>query len=134
MNIVAKLLFVALLIGLALSIPMRVKATIGQYTCNWSHYGQCYGELQQWMSECTRYCSQYGYTAGTGQYCYGLETTQYSYYTDPLTGQTTTVMGPPTYSQVCWPTEYADFSCFQQCVYGYNSGLEACISGWCTQA
>lgn len=90
-------------------------------------------QLQSWMNGCTQDCTEFSYTAGSGQYCYGLEKTPYDSYTDPFTGQTTTVLGPPTYSQECWPTEYANYSCLQQCVSEYNSGLEACISEWCTQ-
>jgi hypothetical protein len=132
MKAITKLLFVALLIGVALSLPAKVKASSGQYTCNWQYYGQCYGNLQSWMNGCTQDCTEYSYTAGSGQYCYGLATNPYAWYTDPVTGQTTTVLGPTTYSQVCWPTEYSNFSCLQQCVSEYNSGLEDCVSEWCT--
>ena len=43
MKAIAKLLFVALLIGVALSLPTKVKAGGTTYTFNWTNYSECYG-------------------------------------------------------------------------------------------
>ena len=53
MKAITKLLFVALLIGVALSLPTKVRAGGTTYTCDWQYFGQCVGQLQQWLEQCT---------------------------------------------------------------------------------
>ena len=43
MKAITKLLFVALLIGVALSLPTKVRAGGTTYTCDWQYFGQCVG-------------------------------------------------------------------------------------------
>jgi hypothetical protein len=116
MKVVSKLLFVALLIGVVLSISPKVQAS-GGYTCNWTNYGQCYGQLQTWMDGCAEGCSDSG--SGSNTYCY---TTTYTY---TLDGELYT----STY-QDC--DQYNNISCMQTCVNEYNDQLTACIEDNCT--
>ena len=67
MKAITKLLFVALLIGVALSLPTKVRAGGTTYTCDWQYFGQCVGQLQQWLEQCTQDCSEYN-DSGPGKF------------------------------------------------------------------
>jgi hypothetical protein len=116
MKIVTKLLFTALLIGVALNLPPKVHAS-GGYTCNWSNYGQCYGNLQSWMDTCAEGCTADG--SGNNTYCYN---TTYTYYIDGNL-YTSTYQNCDTLNNT---------SCMQNCVNDYNDQLTVCIEDNCT--
>lgn len=127
MKAITKLLFVALLIGIALSLPTKVKASDTNYTCNWSLYGQCYGDLQSWMNQCAQDCTQYAGMAGTDQYCYTIETTRW------ITSNGVTVTNTVDETE-CWATELSGASCISGCIDEYHSGYWGCIDSYCTPA
>jgi hypothetical protein len=127
MKAITNLLFVALLIGVALSLPTRVRASGGEYTCHNPNYPECYDPLLGWMQQCMEGCSESGSGQGT-QYCYS---TSYSGCFPPNPDGTVT----------CYSSTYNDCdtipsnaqSCAQQCVNEYNSQYNNCLSDWCTQ-
>lgn len=124
MKAITKFLFVALLIGVALNLPTKVRAGGTNYTCdNWPAYGECYGQLQTWMNQCAQDCTQYAGMAGTDQYCYTVETTSWNTDTNTLSVSDATT---------CWATELSGASCISSCVNGYHSGYWGCIDSYCT--
>lgn len=126
MKIITKLLFVALLIGVALSLPSRVRAGSGTegWTCNWSAYGACYTTLQQWMAECTRDCSEDG--GGSDFICYDAYE-PYEYYDNGV------LVVVPYWTQDCENVPATGATCIQGCVSQYNSQYESCLTNNCTE-
>jgi hypothetical protein len=137
MKAITKLLFVALLIGVALSLPSSVRASgTNGYTCNWTEYAACYDPLESWMNQCTQGCAaDVGY-GGSQQFCFTqitLGSFLGSYYdttVDPPVLKY--VFGPTTYSTACSLIPNNAESCVQECVNGYNQQYNACISNYCT--
>ena len=130
MKSVTKLLFVALLIGVALSLPSRVRASGTEgYTCEWSQYGQCYGQLQSWMDTCAQDCtSDEGY-GGAQQFCYSIPTPTYVPF---VVGGGTVYVLVTLYSTTCYQIPSNGASCIQNCVNEYNQQYNSCINNYCT--
>ena len=126
MKVVTKFLFVALLIGIALSLPTRIRADDG-LMCNWEGYSQCYSSLQQWMSQCTRDCTMNGGGGGSSQYCYQ------SPYEDCEPNPPGHPVGPcfTSYYTDCMSIPNSGGSCISGCISQYNSQFSSCLSTWC---
>lgn len=120
MKSVSKLLFAMLLVGLALTVPTKVRASGSQWTCYWAQYGQCYDELQQWMGQCTYDCGTGGGGSGT------CELVNYSDCYDDGDGYYT-----------CYSSYYEDCNvtntCIQQCINNYNAQYNSCLTNYCYQ-
>jgi hypothetical protein len=132
MKTITKLLFVVLLIGVAQMLPTKVHASGTEgYTCNWSQYGQCYGELQSWMNECTLGCTDDSSgNGGSEQFCYSIETTTDTWSQDQNGNVTDTLNVSDT--TTCWPTEDSGESCIANCVQEYHQQFNNCLEEYCT--
>jgi len=126
MKAITKLLFVALLIGVALSLPTKVRASGGNYICDNPNYPECYNPLAGWMQQCMDDCAE----DGSGQenpYCYSVTYTDCNFNSQgQLHSVAATNIG-------CCPLPSSGFTCAQQCVVEYNTQYNACLSEWCTQ-
>lgn len=125
MKAITKLVFVALLIGISLSLPSRVRASSGQYSCG-PQFGQCQASLQQWMNTCAQDCSQYAGYTGTAQYCYTITT----YVGDGVYNPYTSIV--LSSKSICWDTPLNAATCISGCVNQFNSQYSSCVSNYCT--
>ncbi len=128
MKAITKLLLVALLIGVALSLPTKVKASGSNYICNWQGFGQCVGQLQQWLQGCTQDCSEYN-DSGPGEFCETI----------------TTYSGGPAYNPEfgsvavssetdCWYVNINSESCVSVCADSYNNQFRNnCLADNCSE-
>jgi hypothetical protein len=127
MKSVFKLMFFALLIGAALTLPTRVRASGTDYDCNGQLFGQCIGNLNQWMGQCAYGCTYDNGGPGGSQYCF-----QVPYYDCEI------YPGNQWYcvsanDNECWDTSSSGGSCLQGCVNTYTEQYNECVSEYCTQ-
>lgn len=107
-------------IGVALSLPTKVRASGTEWTCNWADYSQCYDALQQWMGQCTYGCG----TGGSGTTTCALVN-----YGDCWEN--------PDGTGYCFSTYYEDCSvsnsCIANCIEEYNEQYNTCLNDNCYQ-
>jgi hypothetical protein len=125
MKVIARLLFVALLIGVALGLPSKVSASNSELTCNFPAYGQCYGALQQWMNTCAWDCSNNGGDGTPTQVCFSVP------YSDcePKPGGGTNCVTATNTS--CWDVTSNGASCISGCINQYTQQLNQCVAEYC---
>jgi hypothetical protein len=126
MKPILKLLFVALLIGVALEMPTKVKASGGEYNCSNEYFGQCMTSTTQWMGQCAYGCTYENNSGGTEQVCF---TTIYSGCLDNGDGTCTYYESP--YSD-CENVPYYGASCVSGCASTLYEMQLACVSEYCT--
>jgi hypothetical protein len=126
MKPIFKLMFVGLLIGAALTLPTRVRASGNEYNCSSQLYGQCMGNLNQWMGQCAYGCT-YETSGNQSQYC------QYTPYTDCEPDQNGLSHCVSAEDWECWNTTSTGQTCVQGCVNEYTQQMNACLSDYCTQ-
>lgn len=122
MKPIIKLCFVALLIGATLSLPSKVRAASGQYTCS-SQFPLCYQAAQQYLGQCTARCTEDGGDSGQTQVCYAIATL--ASFTD---GQWIEDI-----DQFCDNVNYSGASCVQECVNVFMATYTPCLQTYCTQ-
>lgn len=121
MKPIVKLLFVALLIGVTLSLPSKVRASSGEYVCT-SEFPECYSGAEQALSQCANRCTEDG---GGGQQ------TQVCWAQPSIVGYSdgTYIVNIDT---ICDPVNYSGANCVQQCVNVFLATYEPCMSEYCT--
>jgi len=129
MKAITKLLFVALLIGVALSLPTKVRAGGTQYTCNWSLYSQCYDQLQPWMDQCAVGCTEDTDGGNYVQYCYS---TTYLAGCGSPNDDGISLCTTSTYTS-CGSIPNQGESCMNSCVQEYTQQYNSCLSQYCTE-
>ncbi len=135
MKAVTKLLFVALLIGVTLSLPNKADAGTASPSCNWPLYGQCVGSLNQWMNQCTSDCTMNTDASGNQSWCYSqisgyTQSWQVACGSDGIC--TLQPVFTPNYSTTCYSAPAAGGSCVQTCGDQYNEQYRGCLSSYCT--
>jgi len=131
MKAITKLVFVALLIAISMSMPSRSRAQSSQLICNWVPYSQCYSSLTQWMNTCTRDCTQYAGYTGNQQACYSLIYLGGSTMVQDSNGNIK-VSVTETDMNVCFSSPNNGSSCLSNCVTQYNAQMNNCISANCS--
>jgi hypothetical protein len=125
-----KLAFVALLIGMALEMPTRVKAADGWYYCDSVGINQCMASAQQTMSQCSWNCAQEGGGGGQTQLCYS---TQYwTVLSCGYVGGTLMCTVSTTPEQECFDAPQQEAPCETNCANTMSSSVASCWSEWCT--
>jgi hypothetical protein len=123
-----KLAFVALLIGVALEMPTRVKASGGQYVCTYD-YQECMtgeGGCEPEMGICSENCHG---QSGNQQWCYGT----YSCNTPIQICDQWGMNCQPGYSCSSGETCFngPSNSCMSECTEQINSCQSWCFSSYC---
>jgi hypothetical protein len=121
MKLLLKLMFVALLIGVALEMPTKVKASGGQYVCSYE-YQECMtgeGGCEPEMGICSENCHG---QSGNQQWCYGTYSCSEVY--DGEIGY-----------YICSPTETCfngpGNNCMSECTQQINSCQNWCFTNYC---
>lgn len=119
MNSIMKLSFVALLTGVVLSLPVKVRSQSGSYTCT-SQFPACEQGAEQSLNQCM-------YDCGTGGS--GSTTCDLTQYADCYNN------GDGTYT--CYQSYYTDChntnGCQTSCIDQFNSQFGVCLSEYCHQ-
>lgn len=108
-----KLLFVALLIAWAMSMPTKVKASGTTYTCG-PGMGSCEGSAEEWMGECINWDCYNNGSPYNGCYGWFYETPSGSWAEESSCG------------------EYVGGDCIQTCMDEMNNLINACYSANCS--
>jgi hypothetical protein len=133
MKAITKLVFVLLLIAISMSLPNRASASGGAnntYICNWSQYGQCYDNLQEWMNVCAEDCTDTG-DGQKQQVCWTEVTVDYIDYVYNSQGQIVQEIVTVSTDTLCTNTNQP--TCIGTCVNEYNQQLNQCVVNNCTQ-
>lgn len=120
MKPIIKLLFVALLIGVTLSLPSKVRASSGQYVCT-SQFPECYIPAESVLGQCMNGCMN-GSGGPGSQLCWGTMTEvnyQDGYYFYDV-------------EQICDTVPNGSVSCAQECLNNFYAVYTPCQEEFCS--